>query len=86
MSIKKVSVTKTSTFTLDGEGIVTRERIVELSHDWTERDITLFKKIAKQGGSCKIKGKRYIVVPGQKITNSNGWADGGAAKMHGPEE
>ena len=85
MSIKKVSVTKTSTFIVDGEGKVTRERIVELSHDWTEKDVILFKKIAKQGGICKIKGNKYTVIPGEKITTSKGWADGGVGKMPGPE-
>ena len=55
MPIKKVSVTKTSQYYVDGEGTVDRERIVTLSHDWTERDITLFKKLAKQGGTCKLK-------------------------------
>lgn len=85
MSIKKVSVTKTSTFIVDGEGKVTRERIVELSHDWTEKDVILFKKIAKQGGICKIKGSKYTVIPGEKITTSKGWADGGVGKMPGPE-
>ena len=47
MPIKKVSVTKTSQYYIDGEGIVDRERIVILSDNWTERDITLFKKLAK---------------------------------------
>jgi len=86
MSIKKVSVTKTSTFIIDGEGVVTRERIVDLSHDWTEKDVILFKKIAKQGGTCRIKDVKYTVRPGEKITNSQFQRDGGAAKMHGPEE
>lgn len=84
--LKLVSVTKTSTFLVDGEGIVTRERIVALSHNWTERDITLFKKIAKQGGTCRLKGTKITVTPGEKITNSQFQPDGGAAKMHGPEE
>ena len=86
MSIKKVSVTRTSSYTVDGEGIVTRERIVELSHNWTERDITLFKKIAKQGGVCKIQNIKYTVKPGEKITTSHGWADGGVPKIPGPEK
>ena len=86
MSIKKVSVTKTSTFFVDGEGVVSREGIVDLSHDWTEKEVTLFKKIAKQGGTCRIKGVKYMVSPGEKITNSQFQRDGGIAKMHGPEE
>ncbi len=84
--LKLVSVTKTSTFSVEEEGIVTRERILQLSHNWTERDIILFKKIAKQGGTCRIKGTKITAVPGEKITTSKGWADGGVPKMHGPEE
>lgn len=85
MSIKKVSVIKTSTYIVDGEGKVTRERIVELSHNWTERDVILFKKIAKQGGVCRLQGKKYTVIPGEKITNSEGWVDGGIQKIPGGE-
>ena len=85
MPIKKVSVTKTSQFIVEGEGIVDRERIVTLSADWTERDITLFKKIAKQGGTCKIKGVKYIITPGEKITTSSGFKDAGVTVMPGPE-
>jgi|TARA_R110000796_G_scaffold47228_5_gene113764 hypothetical protein len=86
MAIKKISVTRTSSYSIDGEGIVTRERIVEMSHNWSERDVTLFKKIAKQGGSCKLQGVKYVVQPGERVTTSHGWADGGVGKMHGPEE
>tara|TARA_R110000796_G_scaffold8846_8_gene30118 strand:+ start:1499 stop:1759 length:261 start_codon:yes stop_codon:yes gene_type:complete len=86
MAIKKVSVTRTSSYSIDGEGVVSRERIVEMSHNWTERDITLFKKIAKQGGTCRIQGVKYVVQPGERVTTSYGWADGGVGKMHGPEE
>ena len=87
MSIKKVSVTKTSTFTIDGEGVVSRERIVDMSHNWTERDITLFKKIAKQGGACKIQGVKYTVDTEEKITNSQfERVPATIPKMHGPEE
>lgn len=85
MPIKLVSVTKTSQIVVDGER-VERERVVDLSHNWTERDITLFKKIVKQGGVVRIQGKKYECTPGEKVTNSNGWADAGAPKMHGPEE
>ena len=84
MPIKLVSVTKTSTIKVDGEEIE-RERVVQLSHDWSERDVTLFKKIVKQGGTVRIKGIKYEITPGEKITTSKGWADEGAAPMPGPE-
>ena len=67
MTIKKVSVTKTSSYSIDGEGVVSRERIVEMSHNWTERDVTLFKKLAKQGGTCSLQGVEYTVTPGERL-------------------
>ena len=86
MTIKKVSVTKTSSYSIDGEGVVSRERIVEMSHNWTERDVTLFKKLAKQGGRCKLQGVEYTIIPGERITTSKGYVDGGTPVMPGPEE
>ena len=85
MPIKLISVTKTTTILVDTRK-VERAEVVTLSHDWSERDITLFKKIVKQGGTVNIKGKKYICTPGEKVTNSQSQRDGGAAKMHGPEE
>lgn len=85
MPIKLVSVTKTSQIVVDGER-VERKRVVDLSHDWTERDIALFKKIVKQGGVVRIQGKKYECTPMEKITTTKGWADGGIEVMHGPEE
>lgn len=82
--LKLVSVTKGSRILVDGEE-VDRRRVVDLSHNWSERDVTLFKKIVKQGGSVKIKGKSYNCTPAEKVTTSKGWADGGAAPMPGPE-
>lgn len=85
MPIKLVSVKKTSRIYVEGK-LVTRERVVTLSEDWTERDITLFKKIVKQGGKCKLQGVKFHIIPGEGVTTSKGFRDEGAAPMHGPEE
>ncbi len=85
MTLKLVSVTKTSRIIVDGK-MIERERVVQLSHNWTEKDIILFKKVVKQGGSVRIKGTRFDITPNEKIVSSKGWADGGAAPMHGPEK
>lgn len=85
MPIKLVSVKKTSKIYVEGK-LVTRETVVALSEDWTERDITLFKKIVKQGGRCRLQGLNYIIVPGEGVTTSKGFRDEGAAPIHGPEE
>jgi hypothetical protein len=85
MPVKLVSVTKTSSIVVDGEK-VERARVVTLSHNWTEREITLFKKIVKQGGVVSIQGKKYECTPIDKITTTKGWADGGVEIMHGPEK
>ena len=85
MSLKKVSITKTSTYTIEGEGIVDRERILELSKDWSDNHITLFKKLAKQGGVCRIMGVKFTIKVGERITTSKGFKDGGVPLMYGPE-
>ena len=85
MSLKKVSITKTSTYTIEGEGVVDRERILELSKDWSDNHITLFKKLAKQGGVCRIMGVKFTIKVGERITTSLGFKDGGMPVMPGPE-
>ena len=85
MALKKINVTKSTNTTADGNHI-TREEIIKLSEDWSDNQQTIFKKIVKQGGTVNIKGKKYICIPGEKVTNSQSQRDGGAAKMHGPEE
>ena len=85
MPIKLASVKKTSKIYVEGK-LVTRERVVTLSEDWTERDITLFKKIVNQGGECKLQGIKFRIVPGEGVTTSKGFRDEGASPMHGPEE
>ena len=85
MSLKKVSITKTSTYTIEGEGIVDRERILELSKDWSDNHITLFKKLAKQGGICRIMGVKFTIKVGERITTSLGFKDGCVPVMPGPE-
>jgi len=66
MAIKKVSVTKTSQFIVDGEGIVDRERIVTLSHNWTERDIILFKKIPSKEVHVEFKELSTLLTQDKK--------------------
>lgn len=85
MPIKKVSVTKTTSISVDGEK-VDRERVVTLSENWTDKEVLLFKKIVKQGGTVRIQGKKYICIPKDNITRSNGFRDGGVEVMAGPEE
>lgn len=85
MKLKKVSLPKTSSYYIEGEGYKTREEIISLSHDWTEGNITLFKKLAKQGGMCTIGGFEFRIKVRDKVLNSKGLRDEGVGVMPGPE-
>jgi len=85
MELKKVNITKSTDVTANGMNI-TREQIIELSKDWSDTHISLFKKIVRQGGRVTIQNIHFICTPLGKITNSQNMKDGGAPKMYGPEK
>ena len=72
MELKKISIPKTSTYFVEGEGFKTREEILLLSKSWSESHMTLFKKLARQGGVCSIGGTKFTIQPLDKVVNSKG--------------
>ena len=83
--LKLASLTKTSIILVNGE-VISREDIVKLSDDWNDSQITLFKKMVKQGGKFSINGNKFNIKPVDKITTTGGVRDGGAPKMFGPDK
>jgi|TARA_R110000823_G_scaffold254453_1_gene376761 hypothetical protein len=83
--LKLSSIVKTSRI-LANDARISREDIIKLSEDWSESQITFFKKIVRQGGTFRINGVKFDIKVGDKITNSLGQKDGGAPKMYGPEK
>lgn len=60
MGLRKQSIRRINEVSIEGRE-TTKEELIELSLDWAEKELILFKKILTQGGSCKIKGKTYKV-------------------------
>ena len=86
MKLKLISLPKTSTYLVEEDGFKTREEIISLSSDWSDNNITLFKKLAKQGGICRIGGLRWIIKVSDKVVDSKGYKDKGVGITPGPEK
>jgi hypothetical protein len=52
---------------------MSKEEMIEISRDFTELETKHFKKMLQQGGTLKIKGKKYKIVKEEnKVRNSKG--------------
>ena len=69
MALTSQSIRKNTTVTFNGV-IVTKEQIIEASKSWDEKQETLFKKMLKQGGKCRINGVVIDTNPPEKILTS----------------
>lgn len=66
MGLRKQSIRRINEVSIEGRK-TSKEELIELSLDWAEKELILFKKILAQGGSCKIKGKTYRVTKVEPI-------------------
>lgn len=70
--LKKQSIRKEHTIYLGGVKMQ-KEEMIEISKDFTEKELMRFKKMLQQGGSIKIKGLTYDIVREEnKPRNSRG--------------
>tara|TARA_B100000768_G_C11284781_1_gene381577 strand:+ start:10150 stop:10401 length:252 start_codon:yes stop_codon:yes gene_type:complete len=70
--LKKQSIRKEHTIYLGGVKME-KEEIIEISKDFTEKELLRFKKMLQQGGSIKIKGLSYNIIKNEsKPRNSRG--------------
>lgn len=70
--LKKQSIRKEHTIYLGGVKMK-KEEIIEISKDFTEKELLRFKKMLQQGGSIKIKGLSYNIIREEnKPRNSRG--------------
>lgn len=82
--LKPQSIRKGVTITLNGN-IVDKQEIINLSANWSEAQITFFKKLLQQGGSTKINGNLIGINPEEKVVNSNGEKDPGITVFPGSD-
>mgnify|MGYP000377176312 FL=1 len=60
MALTPQSIRSNVIIKLNGE-YVRKEKIIELSKDWNDRQITFFKKMTQQGGKLRILGNRFEI-------------------------
>ena len=82
MALKPQSIRKGVTILLDGTE-TDKQTILELSETWSEPQENFFKKMLKQGGEFKIKGRKFNITPAKQILTSKGEKDTGIITIPG---
>ena len=85
MALTPQSIRSNIIIKLNGE-YVRKEKIIDLSKDWNDRQITFFKKILQQGGKLKILGNHFDIRIQETILTSRGKKDGGIIQSPGLDD
>ena len=60
-----------------------KDTVINKSEKWSDKEITFFKKMLKQGGRFSIKGEKFYITVPEQIFNQKGEVEG---VMHNEEE
>jgi hypothetical protein len=85
MPLKPQSIRKGVIIILNGN-IVEKQKIIDLSIDWSESQINFFKKLLKQGGETKINSNQFKIIPQEIVVNSKGEKDPGIIVIPGIDQ
>tara|TARA_R100001015_G_C4572373_1_gene130238 strand:+ start:523 stop:786 length:264 start_codon:yes stop_codon:yes gene_type:complete len=85
MALTPQSIRSNIIIKLNGE-YVRKEKIIDLSKDWNDRQITFFKKMLQQGGKLKILGNHFDIRIQETILTSRGEKDGGIIQSPGLDD
>ena len=65
------------------EQLATKEELIEMSQDWSEKREVFFRKMLQQGGKFKFDGTQFEIKIRERILNSIGELDGGIEQIPG---
>ena len=65
------------------EELATKEELIEMSKEWSEKREVFFRKMLQQGGRFKFDNKQFEVKLRQKVLNSKWEKDGGIIQIPG---
>ena len=83
MALTKQSLRQGVHVMIDGE-LATKEELIKLSEDWTEKKEIFFRKMLHQGGIFSMGGKDFHIIIRQNIKErSDGQIDGGVVPIPG---
>jgi len=60
-----------------------KDTIITKSEKWSDKEITFFRKMLKQGGRFSIKGEKFYITVPEQIYNNKGEVEG---VIHNEEE
>jgi hypothetical protein len=60
-----------------------KDKVISMSEKWSDKDITFFKKMLKQGGRFSINGTKFYITIPEQIYNQKGEIEG---VMHNEED
>jgi hypothetical protein len=70
--LSKQSIRKEVTIYLEGE-LISKEEMIEISKDFSERELQHFRKMLQQGGKIRVQGDLFEIRRTEhKIRNSRG--------------
>ena len=52
--------------------LATKQEVLALSENWTEKEETLFRKMLKQGGQFRIQGVKFNISAKEVLFDSKG--------------
>ena len=82
MALKPQSIRKHQTILVNQEPIK-KDKLIEISEGWTEKQENFFRKMLKQGGKFKINSVPYEIRLEEKILTSTGEKDMGIVQIPG---
>tara|TARA_R110000737_G_scaffold22860_1_gene41446 strand:+ start:403 stop:663 length:261 start_codon:yes stop_codon:yes gene_type:complete len=68
--LSKQSIRKEVTIYLNGE-ILSKDEIIEISKDFTEKEEARFRKMIQQGGNLKVGENRYEIKRNENKSRNN---------------
>ena len=80
--ISKQSIRAGVTIFTAGEKL-DKDAVISKSEKWSDKEITFFKKMLKQGGRFSIKGEKFYITVLEQIFNNKGEVEG---IIHNEEE
>ena len=83
MALTKQSLRQGVHVMIDGE-LATKEELIKLSEDWTEKREIFFRKMLHQGGKFQMEGINYEIILRQNVKErSDGEIDKGVVPIPG---
>lgn len=80
MSLKPQSI-RNNVKILCNDDPISKQEIIDMSVLWSEKQITFFKKMLKQGGTAKINNTKFKIIIDSPILTSKGEKDKGIIQV-----